>query len=218
MMFEHLTFEQISDFIDEALLEEEKAYILEHIRVCEICRCEYDSLCRCMTLVSGLREEAIQIPDLSQQTLILYKSRQRRRLYIKSIPAVAASIIIVTGAAFIKTGVYTDNRAYIATSLPAQNNTQAIINTIRDSDGRIVMMTSSFIDGEIDKTSLDKLEEYLHRNNIKHSVIPVKYSESATKNSNITDAGLKSGQEQEEKTVRIYSAGNSNKVTVRFFK
>ena len=216
MMFEHLTFEQISDFIDEALLEEEKAYILEHIRVCEICRCEYDSLCRCMTLVSGLREEAIQIPDLSQQTLILYRSRQRRRLYIKSIPAVAASIIIVTGAAFIKTGVYTDNRAYIATSLPAQNNTQAIINSIRDSDGRILMMTSSFIDGEMDKTSFDKLEEFLHRNNIKHSIIPVKYSESAVKNSNITDAGLKSGDD--ERPVKIYSKANGNRVTVRFFK
>jgi len=97
-MFEHLTFEQISDLIDDALLSEEKAYILEHIKVCEICRCEYESLNRCMLLVTGLKDEVIQIPDLSEKTLILYRSRQRRHLYIKSLPAVAASVIIIAGA------------------------------------------------------------------------------------------------------------------------
>ena len=36
MTSKHLTTEQLSDFIDEILSEEEKIFVLEHIKSCEI--------------------------------------------------------------------------------------------------------------------------------------------------------------------------------------
>lgn len=217
MMFEHLSIEQLSDFIDNEIFAEEKELILEHIKVCDLCRCEYESLNRCVMLITGLRNEVFQIPDLSEKTLMICRSRERKRLYIRSIPAIAASIMIIGVAGIIKTGVYTDNRAYVAASMPVQNETQTIISTIRDSNGRIMRMSSSFIDGELDSSALANLENTLNRNNIKYYVVPVNYSETIAKNNNLTDAGLKSGA-PEYKTVQRFSSKNNNKVTVRFFK
>ena len=217
MIFEHLSIEQLSDFIDNDILAEEKELILEHIRVCELCRCEYESLNRCVMLISGLRNEVFQIPDLSEKTLLICRSRERKRLYIRSIPAIAASVMIIGVAGIIKTGYYTDNRAYVAATMPVQNETQIIISTIRDSNGRIMRMSSSFIDGEVESSSLANLESTLRKNNIKYYVAPVNYNETIVKNNNLTDAGLTSGA-PEYKPVQKYGSKASNKVTVRFFK
>lgn len=219
-MFEHLTIGQLSDFIDDSLTIEEKNLVVEHIRVCEICRCEYESLNQCVIYMTGLRNEAFQLPDISEKTILICRSRERKRLYIKSIPAIAASVMIIAVAGAVKTGFYPDNSAYVAANLPMQNETQVIINAIRDSNGRIMSMTSSYIDGEIDNSSLTNLEKYLNKNSIKHKIIPVNYTEAIVKNRNLQNTGLNSGSDSaaEEKMVEIIRNKNSNKVTVRFYK
>ncbi|HOP30655.1 MAG TPA: zf-HC2 domain-containing protein [Spirochaetota bacterium] len=220
MMFEHLTIEQLSDYIDDSLTEEEKNLVVEHMRICEICRCEYESLNQCVIYMSGLRNEAFQLPDICEKTLLICRSREKKRLYIKSIPAIAASVMIIAVAGAVKTGLYPDNSAYVAANLPAQNETQVIINAIRDSNGRIMSMNSDYIDGEIDNSSLNNLEKYLNRNNIKHKIIPVKYTEAVIKNKNLQNAGLSSiaAPSNEEKKVHIIRNKNSSKITVRFYK
>jgi hypothetical protein len=218
-MFEHLTIGQLSDFIDDSLTIEEKNLIIEHIRVCEICRCEYESLNRCVIYMSGLRNEAFQLPDLSEKTILICRSREKKRIYIKSIPAIAASVMIIAVAGAVKTGFYPNNSAYIAANLPVQNETQVIINAIRDSNGRIMSMNTDYIDGEIDNSSLKNLESYLNRNNISHKIIPVKYTEAVVKNRNIQNTSLNSNTDSEEETkIHIIRNKNSSKVTVRFYK
>lgn len=219
-MFEHLSIGQLSDFIDDSLTFEEKNLILEHIRICEICRCEYESLNRCVIYMSGLRNEAFQLPDISEKTILICRSRERKRLYIKSIPAIAASVMIIAVAGAIKTGFYPDNGAFVAANIPVQSETQVIINAIRDTNGRIISMNSDYIDGEIDNSSLVILEKYLVSNNIKHKIIPVSYSEPAVKNRSITNTGLGNANSEENdwKKVQVFKNKNSSKVTVRFYK
>ncbi|HPJ35134.1 MAG TPA: zf-HC2 domain-containing protein [Spirochaetota bacterium] len=220
MMFEHLSIGQLSDLIDDSLSLEEKALVLEHIRICETCRYEYESLNKCVVLMSGLRNEAFQIPDISEKTILICKARERKRLYIKSIPAIAASVMIIAGAGFIKTGLYPENSAYMAANLPLQNETEIIINAIRDSNGRIMSMTSDYIDGEIDNESLASLENYLQKNRIKHSIVPVQYINSAVNKKNITATGVNGENISGNgiKRVQIFRSKDTGKVTVRFFK
>ncbi len=218
-MFEHLTIGQLSDFIDDSLTVEEKNLVAEHIKICEICRCEYESLNQCVIFMSGLRNEAFQLPDISEKTLLICRSRERKRLYIKSIPAIAASVMIIAVAGAVTTGFYPENSAYVAANIPAQNETQVIINAIRDSNGRIMSMNSDFIDGEIDNSSLNNLEKYLKKNNIKHKIIPVRYTETVVKNRNLQNAGLSSNNSADEgNKVQIIMNKNSSKITVRFYK
>jgi len=218
-MFEHLTIGQLSDLIDDSLSIEEKNLVLEHIRVCEVCRCEYESLNQCVIYMSGLRNEAFQLPDISEKTVLICRSREKKRLYIKSLPAIAASVMIIAVAGAVKSGFYPDNSAYVAANLPSQNETQVIINAIRDSNGRIMSMSSNYIDGEIDNSSLKNLEKYLNKNNIKHKIMPVNYTETVVKNRNLQNAGLSSSNTADDvKTIQIIKNRNSNKVTVRFYK
>ena len=218
-MFEHLTIGQLSDFIDDSLTAEEKNLVSEHIKICEICRCEYESLNQCVIYMSGLRNEAFQLPDISEKTILICRSREKKRLFFKSIPAIAASVMVIAVAGAVKTGFYPDNSAYVAANLPVQTETQVIINAIRDSNGRIMSMNSDYIDGEIDNSSLNNLEKYLKRNNIKHKIIPVKYTETVVKNRNLQNAGLSSNNSaDEEKKIQIIMNKNSSRVTVRFYK
>ncbi len=219
-MFEHLTIGQLSDFIDDSLTIEEKNLVVEHIRICEICKCEYESLNQCVIYMSGLRNEVFQLPDISEKTILICRSREKKRLYIKSIPAIAASVMIIAVAGAVKTGFYPNNSAYIAANLPVQNETQVIINAIRDSNGRIMSMNADYIDGEIDNSSLKNLERYLHKNNITHKIIPVNYTEAVVQNRNIQNTSLSSGNTDSDENTKIHIIRNKNssKVTVRFYK
>lgn len=171
MTFKHLNFEQLSDLIDNELSDQQKEYCLSHITICEICCKEYESLSKCLSLVSSLKNECVTIPDFSERTIMICRSRERKRLFIKAIPAIAASVVIIAGVGFIRTGIFNDTGSYVAANLTGHNETQRIIESVSKSHGRIIQITHSYIDSEFDKKSLNEIEKILHRNDIKHAVI-----------------------------------------------
>jgi len=171
MTLKHLNFDELSDLIDNELSEQQKDYCLAHITVCKICCKEYESLLKCISLLSSLKNECIAIPDFSERTLTICRFREKKRLFLKAVPAIAASVIIIAGAGFIKTGFFNESGSYVAANLSGHNETQRIIESVGNSKGRILKITHSFIDGEFDKNSLSAIERILHKNNIKHAVI-----------------------------------------------
>ena len=58
----------------------------------------------------------------------------------------------------------------------AQNDVQSIINAIRDSKGRIVNITSNYIDGEIDHRYLETIKSFMESQKIKHEIIQMEYA------------------------------------------
>lgn len=171
MTFNHLNFDEISDLIDDELSLERKQYCKTHFERCNMCFKEYQLLNKCISLLSSLKNESIQVPDCSEHIIMIYRSRERRRLYMKAIPAIAASIIIVIGAGFIKAGYFNETGSYVNTTLTGHNETLRIIESIGKSNGRIIQITHSFIDSEFDKSDLTVIERILHSNKIKHAVI-----------------------------------------------
>jgi hypothetical protein len=215
MTSKHLTTEQLSDFIDEVLSEEEKIFVLEHIATCEICRCELYALQRCISLLSQLHNECLEFPDLCGKTLSICKARHRRKMYIKSIPAIAASMMIIATATAVKSGFAPQNRAYVQT-LSAQNDFQSIINAIRDSKGRIINITGNYIDGEIDHKYLESIRSLMLSQNIRHEIIQMEYALEGN-SGRITNTSL-SGSNYNEKLVQIYKNRSKDKIMIRFFK
>lgn len=171
MTLKHLNFEQLSDLIDNELSEQQKEYCMSHIMVCEICSKEYESLSRCLTLLASLKNECVEIPDFSQRTVMICRSREKKRLFLKAIPAIAASVIIIAGAGFIRTGIFDENGSYVAANLAGHNETQTIIESVSSSKGRILQISHSYIDCELDKNSYSTIKKILCKNNIKHAVI-----------------------------------------------
>ena len=219
MISKHLKFEQFSDLIDDILVEEEKEYCLTHISQCEECKKEYESLLKCQTLLSSLNKENLPLPDFSQSTITIYKSRERRKLLMKVIPAIAASLIIVTGIGFIKAGQFNKSNSNFAVNFADNNYTQKIIECIGSCKGRIIYVDHSYIDTEFDQDMLKDLERLLQKNQIKHTNItsPIFINPSENNMNDMTLAGAKKTNINDFNYTNYPSLENG-KIRVRIFK
>ena len=221
MTLKHLNFEQLSDLIDNELPEQQKEYCMSHIMVCEICGKEYESLSRCLTLLASLKNECVVIPDFSQRTVMICRSREKKRLFLKAIPAIAASVIIIAGAGFIRTGIFNESGSYVAANLSGHNETQRIIESISTSKGRILQISHSYIDGEFDKSSLQEIERILHKNNIKHAIIVKTGMLVNPSGGKMEEAGFTYGNSavsENNYKNQNYAAIDDGKVRMRIFK
>lgn len=221
MTLKHLNFEELSDLIDNELSEEQKEYCLSHISVCEICRGEYESLTKCLSLLTSLKNECVVIPDFSERTLIICRSREKKRMFFKAFPAIAASVIIIAGVGFMKTGLFNDNSSYMAANLTGQNETQRIIESVGNSKGRILQITQSYIDSEFDKNSVDSIKKILQKNNIKHAFIVNPGMLVNPSAGRMEDASFSYGSSSSENGIyknQNYAAIENGKVRMRIFK
>lgn len=219
MINKHLNFETLSDLIDNELTEIERNTCMAHITVCEICGREYEALTRYISLLSTVKSECVIVPDFADRTLMICRSRERKRLFIKAFPAIAASVIIVAGAGFLKSGLYNgSNRAYMATTLTGHNETQRIIESISKTNGRIIQISHSHIDGEFDKESLDTVEKILHRNNIKHAVLLNTGMVPVQSSGNIEDVSYSYGSAVPVSGRQNHAVIDNGKVRLRIFK
>lgn len=222
MTLKHLNFEELSDLIDNELSEQQRKFCMSHITVCEICGKEYESLTKCLSLLSSLKNECITVPDFSQRTLVICRSREKKRLFFKAIPAIAASVIIIAGAGFIRTGFFNENGSYIAANLSGHNETQRIIESVSNTKGRIILITHEFIDSEFDKNSHAAIERLLHKNNIRHAVI---YNSGILVNpspANLEDVNFTYGNASANSdniyNNPAYTAIENGKIRIRIFK
>ena len=222
MTLKHLNFEELSDLVDNELSAERKEYCMSHITICKICGSEYESLTKCLTLLSSLKNESVVIPDFSERTVLICRSRERKRFFFKSFPAIAASVIIIAGAGFIKTGLFNESGSYVAANLSGHNETQRIIESVSNSRGRILQITHAYIDSEFDKNSITSIERILHKNNIKHAVIVnsgmlVNPSSGKMEDVNFTNGGAPAADNNIYKN-QNYATIENGKIRIRIFK
>ena len=171
MTLKHLKFEELSDLMDNELTSEEREAFLTHISQCEECKQEYESLLKTQSLVSSLNEEDLLIPDFSKSTIVIYTKRERNRLLYKVIPAIAASVIIVIGIAFVKIGSFNKVNSYFSQNSLSHGDVQSIVEHIGNLKVQILQINNSYIDTEFDRGMLTDFENLLLKNNIKHTVI-----------------------------------------------
>lgn len=224
MTFQHLNFDQLSDLLDDEITDELKQVYLRHIALCEKCRHEYEVLCKCIHLLTKAKDEALIIPDICGNTLTLYQARKRKKFMYKTIPAIAASFMVITGIAFLNSEMFIEQGSnHISKTHVLENDTQRIISSIRDADGRIIRMTESYIESAINKKDLPKLEKILKGNNLKYSFVNASgYALASQKNiRNIEDADYQPGF-QSEPIHRPVSPGangsDKNSSIIRIFK
>ena len=224
MTFQHLNFDQLSDLLDDEIADEAKKSFLQHIAACDMCRAEYESLCKCVHLLTEAGKEAFVIPDMCSKTLELYTIRKRKRFLYKTLPAIAASVMVITGAAFIGNQIITVNDStHIAETINPENDTQKIIASIRDADGRIIRMTGSYIESAINKNDLPKLEKFLKGNNLKYSFVNTRGFTAASQRSikNIEDVDYRRGIQSEPLHRPVspgFNGSSRNSTIVRIFR
>lgn len=171
MKSEHLNFEQLSDLFDNEVTDNERKIFILHMQSCSTCRHEYESLCMCLSMLKGAKGGCGCIPDMCHDTITTYRARVRKRQYLKSVPAIAASVLIITGVGFLHTDHFMDEKTLFSAQVSTQNDLERIIDSIRDSRGSIINITGEYVDGEIPGSDLAKLERVLNYFRIKHTII-----------------------------------------------
>jgi len=224
MTFQHLNFDQLSDLLDDEITDELKRDFLQHIVICETCRMEYESLSRCLQLLLEVKNEPLALPDICGKTISLYRTRKRNRMLYKTLPAIAASFMVITGAAFIGSSYFIPKQeGVVAEAELIENETQRIISSIRDADGRIIRMTGSYIEGAVQNKDLARLEKILQVNNIKYSFVKTSgYPASQQRGiKNIEDVDFRKGARPELLHRPVFpeaSSPDGNSVIVRIFR
>ena len=224
MKSEHLNFEQLSDLFDNEVTENERKTYILHIQACGTCRHEYESLCMCLSLLKGTRGGCGCIPDMCQDTIATYRERIRKRQYFKSVPAIAASVLIIAGVGMFHTGQFMDEKTLFSAQVSTQSDLERIIDSIRDSRGSIVNITGEYVDGEIPGSDIAKLERVLNYFRIKHTVITNSQSAVISERApGFEDVGFRTNSIAGASMFGrsndfMKSRENSDKIRVRIFK
>lgn len=224
MKSEHLNFEQLSDLFDNEVTENERKTYTLHIQGCGVCRREYESLCMCLSMLKGSKGGCGCIPDMCHETIATYRARARKRQYLKSVPAIAASVLIIAGVGFMQIEHFMDEKTFISAQVSPHNDLERIIDSIRDSKGSIISITGEYVDGEIPGSDLARLERVLNYFRIKHTIIsnsqsaviaerPVELEDVGFRTNSIAGASM-FGRSNDF----LKNSETSGKVRVRIFK
>ena len=172
----HIKFETMSDLYDNSIAtNDEQEKLLDHIDNCPVCKKEYDQLKNMMRLVSGLREQEVALPDFSTMVIHQVKSRKRKKTFYRAVPAVAASVLMVTGFGLYNTGLFTNaetSNYALETTGGAVNDSERVIEIIQKHDARILSVTGLYVEGEVSIRDYNLLRRELGFRKVTYSMAP----------------------------------------------
>lgn len=160
----HITIGRLSDLHDEEVtIQEEREALLEHINDCVLCKTEFEQLRSSINFCGNLRQVMVCEPGFSKAAMNAIKWRSRRRLMMRYIPAVAASIVLVGGFALISTPVNEPiiQQSTFGSTVKQSGGIENIVSILSSHNASILKISDMFIEGEIHSSNFPKLRREL---------------------------------------------------------
>ena len=158
-------FETMSDLVD-GLVEggEERAALEAHIRSCPRCSLEDDRLGKTLELCR-LAGRAPDAPaDFSLRIQGGIKEANRKRQLRRSLPAVAASLLIIAGFGLFKAGTGDALLVGDGASRGSRHESERVLDIIRKHNASISLVTDAYVEGTVTAASFNDLRRSLgHR-------------------------------------------------------
>jgi len=165
MSSNHIPFQTMSDLYDDEIqTRAEREAVLKHIETCKVCALEYKQLGKMLQICRQFSSLSFPLKDLSLLTLQRFRSAKRRKLFLKSLPAMAASILIIAGVGLFNAGIIgVQDRATIADegSRRSYNDSERVIDIIRKHNATISQVTDQFVEGTVPVSSFNELRSHL---------------------------------------------------------
>jgi len=187
----HVVFEKMSALFDNDIsTEEERCLILDHIEICPVCSAEYEKLKKMEGLLSMLAGQEYVLTGLSSRTLSGYRSRKRRMMFNRYIPAVAASCLIIVGAGLTTSYFFNDASTgtivNLADTTVHEGSAEQIVDIIRKYDASILKVSDMYVEGETTLENFNRLRRNLGFRKVGynltiHSASDISKSRSSTK-------------------------------------
>ncbi len=171
----HIPFEKLSDLYDDEIgSREEKASLLRHLASCEACALEYGRLGKTMRLCREAAASSAPLENLAPRTIAKIKSSKKKRQFLKSMPAMAASILVIAGIGLFNAGIIgVHNRPDIAGegSRRSYSESERVIEIIRGHKASIAQVTDEYVEGTVAISSFDKLKKELGSRKVAYMMV-----------------------------------------------
>ncbi|MBN1496207.1 MAG: hypothetical protein JXA07_05520 [Spirochaetes bacterium] len=161
----HIPFHKMSDLYDNEIgLRDERELIMRHLSECETCALEYRRLEETLRLCGRLAATMHAPGGLPAATMKKIISGNNKKRFMRSVPAIAASILIVSGAALFNAGiigVHDRGDAAGVLSRSSVSDSERVIDIIRKHKASIVLVTDEYVEGMVPVSSFNELRRGL---------------------------------------------------------
>ncbi len=180
----HVSFEKMSDLIDEDLPVQEKEAVLFHLDSCPECRKEMIRLRSTVDLCVEFGESEFDLDGLCDRVVGRVRFRRRARMVMKFAPAAAAAVVLFAGytlffpdqdrippggdVAVVEKESY--NPVTIDTPRPV-NDVEQVIGILRDGNATITNVSDLYVEGKIPVEKFERLRRHLGFRQVAFSVM-----------------------------------------------
>ncbi len=194
----HIPFDKLSDLYDDEISSrEETALLMSHIESCRACALEYKRLGKTLHLCRDVAGISFSLENLSLQTISKIKSSKKKRLYLRSMPAMAASILVIAGIGLFNAGIIgVHDRGDIAAngSRRSYSESEQVIEIIRSHKASIAQVTDEYVEGTVPVSSFNKLQKQLGSRKVAYMLVEdAREDTNAAWSNPIENVGLEEG-------------------------
>ncbi|OHD71297.1 MAG: hypothetical protein A2W19_09825 [Spirochaetes bacterium RBG_16_49_21] len=161
----HIPFQKMSDLYDNDIrVMDERNAVLEHIGSCGNCTTDYERLEKTLRLVQECACICYPPDALCVQTMQKIKLRRKKKLLVKSIPSIAASVLVIAGVGLFNAGVVPASRQSIVADknmIRSLSDSEQVIRIIRKHNASISDVTDSYVEGTAPLASFKSLRRDL---------------------------------------------------------
>jgi hypothetical protein len=206
----HIPFHTLSDLYDNEIGPgAERDALLGHIGSCPECAQEYRRLESTVRLCGEYGCIAGVCGDLSDSAMSRIRSSKRRSMFLKSLPAMAASVLVIAGVGLFNAGLIGDRVARDG-SRASVSDSERVIDIIRQQNATIAGVTDEYVEGTVSLSSFNDLRKRLGSRKVAYLLVDGSSPAPDAQWSNaIEEVGLADGRAPE-----IANTGSSKKFVV----
>jgi len=163
MKGEHITFAELSDLCDnEPMAKSDRLRVERHLRSCRVCLEELRRLKEILRLCRQIASSPVPLADMPAGTMRRARLRRQRRLALKSLPAIAASVLVVAGVWLQVSGSFVSQPPRFAGGgRSSYTESERVIDIIRKHRATIRQVTDEYVEGRVPAERFAELRKSL---------------------------------------------------------
>jgi anti-sigma factor RsiW len=161
MSADHIPFDKMSDLFDgDISSREERDAVSSHIEMCPACAAEYRHLVNTMQMCRQYASLSLSPDGLTTGTIRKFQSVKRRKLILKSLPAMAASILVIAGVGFFSSG-FIGVKGGDTFARRSASDSERVIEVIQKQNATITQVTGEYVEGTAPVSTFAELKRQL---------------------------------------------------------
>ncbi|MBP7737413.1 MAG: zf-HC2 domain-containing protein [Spirochaetes bacterium] len=171
----HIPFDKLSDLYDDEMdSREEKASLMRHLESCKACSLEYKRLGKTLKLCRDVAAVHFPLEQMSRETIAKIKSSRKKRQFLKSMPAMAASILVIAGIGLFNAGiigVHDSSDIAAGVSRRSYSESEKVIDIIRSHKAAIALVTDEYVEGTVPVNTFNDLRKSLGSRKVAYMLV-----------------------------------------------